>query len=343
MHSKTALAFVASLSALSTALAAQQGFNYASTFASGGAKQESDFKTDFTNAKNLAGTNGGFTSARLYTMIVSHSALILKKPIPMTSANLACPIQQSGTTSDVISAIPAALAVPGTHLLLGMWASGGQAGLNSELTALKSAIATYGTSLAQITYGIAVGSEDLYRESPTGIENLSGIGADASTVSNYIGQVKQALAGTALSKIPVGHVDTWTAWVNGSNSAAITASDFIGMDAYPYFQNTFNNPISQGKSLFQSAYQATQAVSQGKPVWITETGWPVSGKTENLAIPSTSNAKTYWDQVGCPLFGNTPIYWYTLEDADSTTPNPSFGVITSQSTTPLYDLSCSNT
>ena len=224
-----------------------------------------------------------------------------------------------------------------------MWASGGQSGLDSELTALKSAIATYGTSLAKITYGIAVGSEDLYRESPTGIENLSGIGADASTVSNYIGQVKQALSGTALSKIPVGHVDTWTAWVNGSNSAAITASDFIGMDAYPYFQNTFNNPISQGKSLFQQAYQATQAVSQGKPVWITETGWPVSGKTENLAIPSTTNAKTYWDQVGCPLFGNTPIYWYTLEDADSTTPNPSFGVITSKSTTPLYDLSCSNT
>ena len=147
-----------------------------------------------------------------------------------------------------------------------MWASGGQAGLDSELTALKSAISTYGTSLAKITYGIAVGSEDLYRESPTGIENLSGIGASPSTVANYIGQVKQALAGTALSKIPVGHVDTWTAWVNGSNSAAITASDFIGMDAYPYFQNTFNNPISQGKSLFQQAYQATQAVSQGKPV-----------------------------------------------------------------------------
>ncbi len=169
------------------------------------------------------------------------------------------------------------------------------------------------------------------------------MGADAATVSNYIGQVKQAIAGTALSSVPVGHVDTWTAWVNGTNSAAITASDFIGMDAYPYFQNTFNNPIDQGKNLFQSAFDATKAVAQGKPVWITETGWPVSGKNENLAIPSTSNAKTYWDQVGCPLFGNTPIYWYTLQDADGTTPNPSFGVITSASTTPLYDLSCSNT
>lgn len=222
-----------------------------------------------------------------------------------------------------------------------MWASGGQSGLDVELAALKSAIATYGTSLAKITSGISVGSEDLYRESPTGIENLSGVGADAATVASYIAQVKHALADTPLQSVPVGHVDTWTAWVNGSNSAAITASDFIGMDAYPYFQNTFDNPIDQGKTLFLQAFDATKAVAQGKPVWVTETGWPVSGKTENLAIPSTSNAKTYWDQVGCPLFGNTPTYWYTLEDADSTTPNPSFGVITSASNKPLYDLSCS--
>lgn len=249
-------------------------------------------------------------------------------------------MQQQGTTSDVISAIPAALAVPGTHLLLGMWASGGQAGFDAELTALKSAIATYGSRLAGITTGIAVGSEDLYRESPIGIENHSDVGTDAATIVNFIGQVRKALAGTALKSIPVGHVDTWTAWVNGTNSPAVEASDFIGMDAYPYFQNTFNNPIEQGKNLFDQAYAATKDNAQGKPVWITETGWPVSGKTENLGVPSIKNAKTYWDEVGCPLFGNTPVYWYTLQDADPTTPNPSFGVITAASTKPLYDLSC---
>lgn len=68
MYSSTAFAFVASLS---TALATPQGFNYASTFTSGAVKQQSDFQSEFTNAKGLAGTNGGFTSARLYTMIVS--------------------------------------------------------------------------------------------------------------------------------------------------------------------------------------------------------------------------------------------------------------------------------
>ena len=71
MYSKTALTLAAAISTFSTALATQQGFNYASTFASGGPKQQSDFETDFKNAKSLEGTNGGFTDARLYTMIVS--------------------------------------------------------------------------------------------------------------------------------------------------------------------------------------------------------------------------------------------------------------------------------
>ncbi len=46
------------------------GFNYGATFNDGSAKQESDFRDEFTTAMNLVGTNGEFTSARLYTMIV---------------------------------------------------------------------------------------------------------------------------------------------------------------------------------------------------------------------------------------------------------------------------------
>lgn len=62
------LALVASLSTTSAAL--YQGFNYGSTFTDGSAKSRSNFSSEFTTAKNLVGTSG-FTSARLYTMIVS--------------------------------------------------------------------------------------------------------------------------------------------------------------------------------------------------------------------------------------------------------------------------------
>lgn len=57
---------------LATADAAYQGFNYGSTNSDGSYKQQSDFENEFKTAKNLVGTSG-FTSARLYTMIVCDS------------------------------------------------------------------------------------------------------------------------------------------------------------------------------------------------------------------------------------------------------------------------------
>lgn len=289
-----------------------KGFNYGSTGANGAALQESDFLTSFNTAKGLVGTSG-FTSARLYTMI------------------------QAGTTNTPISAIPAAIS-SGTGLLLGLWASAGQANIDNEIAALQSAITQYGSAFTNLIEGISVGSEDLYRNSPTGILNDSGVGANPADVASYITQVKAAIAGTAAAGKLVGHVDTFTAYINGSNSAVIEATDFLGMDAYPYFQNTMPNSITDGPALLTSAYDQTVAVSQGKPVWITETGWPVSGPTENLAVPSTANAQTYWDAVGCNFaFGKIPTYWYTFNDNGA---SPSFGVTTG-SETPLYDLTCS--
>jgi glucan endo-1,3-beta-D-glucosidase len=214
--------------------------------------------------------------------------------------------------------------------------------MDAEITALKTAISKYGTAFTNLVAGISVGSEDLYRISPTGIAAKSGYGADPATIASYIGQVRTAIAGTPLSGAPIGHVDTWTAWVNGSNQAVINACDWIGMDAYPYFQTTQANSIENGKALFNDALGATQAAVGGNPVWVTETGWPTSGSTANLAVTGTTNAKTYWDQVGCPLFGKTNTWWYTLTDNDAVQTNPSFGIAPGNplSTTPYFDLSC---
>ena len=221
-----------------------------------------------------------------------------------------------------------------------MWASGGQDFFNNELQALQAAI-SQNPNLASSVIGLSVGSEDLYRISPTGIAGNDGVGAGPDVITSYISQVRSALAGTALSGVPVGHVDTWTAWINGSNDAVIAAVDFIGTDAYPYFQNTMENSIQNANQTFFEAYYNTTAVAGGKPVWITETGWPVSGPTENLAVPSIANAQTYWDQVACAVLGNINTFWYTLQDAAPTTPSPSFGLVGSTlTTTPLYNLTC---
>lgn len=315
---RSASLFAVAAGGISAVNAVYQGFNYGSTQTDGSVKDQATFESEFKTAKALVGTSG-FTSARLYTMI------------------------QGGTTSTPISAIPAAIAQQ-TTLLLGLWASGGQTGIDNEITALKSAITTYGTNFTSLVAAISVGSEDLYRDSSTGQLAKAGVGAGPDVVVSFIKQVRTAIEGTTLSGASVGHVDTWNAWTNGSNSEVITNCDWLGMDTYPYYQNTQANSIDNAKTLFYDAYDATVAVAGGKEVWITETGWPVSGTIdENEAVASLANAKTYWDEVGCPNFGSVNTYWYTLQDAYPTTPNPSFGIVGSTlSTTPLYDLTCSS-
>ncbi|KAI5463116.1 glycoside hydrolase superfamily [Mariannaea sp. PMI_226] len=314
MPSASSLLTVAA--AVSSTSAAFQGFNYGSTFSNGAVKVQSDFENEFKTAASLDGTKGAFTSARLYTMI------------------------QGGTTNTVISAIPAAINTK-TSLLLGLWASAGGETFNNEIVALQNTIDQFCGKIDNLVAGISVGSEDLYRISETGVAAGSDPGCSPDVLVGYIESVRKTVKGTCLEKVPIGHVDTWNAYSNSSNTAVIKACDWLGMDTYPYYEDTKNNPVSESLNLFQAAYEKISAVAEGKEIWVTETGWPVSGKTSNKAIPSVKNARTYWTDIGCPLFGNTNVWWYTLQDSAPVTPNPSFGVIGSTLTkTPLYDLSC---
>jgi len=303
---------------VSSANAAIKGFNYGAQFNNNQAKQQVDFEYEFNAAKNLPGTNG-WTSARLYTMI------------------------QHGTQNTIISAIEAAINTK-TTLLLGMWCSAGQNVVNNEIAALKAAIAKYGTAFTDLVVGISVGSEDLYRVTPTGIENKSGPGAQPQELVKYIQQTRDAIKGTPLQGKPIGHVDTWTVFVNASNNAVIDAVDFIGMDAYPYFQTTMNNDVGSGSQLFFDAYHQTVAAAKGKPVWVAETAWPVTGQTLNKGVASASNAKIYWDDVTCQLIkDNVNLYYYILQDVQYGNPVPSFGIKPTgdlMQVSPLFDLSC---
>ena len=238
-------------------------------------------------------------------------------PGHFTSARL----YASSDCNTLANAVPAAIAT-GTKLLVGVWTE--DAGhFSAEKAALEAAVRKYGHDWI---ISVSVGSEDLYRGDTS-----------ASTLAQQIYDVRGMLSSLGASGIQVGHVDTWTAWVNSANTDVIKACDFVGTDGYPYFQAATE---SNGYNVFwdsvQNVRNVVNNVKPGTWVWITETGWPATGKNFGAAVPSVSNAQMYWKSVACAAFAQAHTFWYTLQDYTS---NPSFGVVGADFK-PLYDLSC---
>jgi len=154
-------------------------------------------------------------------------------------------------------------------------------------------------------------------------------------LASQINDVRGMLWGLGASSKSVGHVDTWTAWVDGANAAVIEAVDWLGNDLYPYWQGV---GIDNGAAndAYWSAVNQVRAVSQGKDVWTTETGQPVSGDTIGNAVPSVESLQTYWWQVSCASLGSMNYFFY---DVDDFTASPSFAVVDS-SYNPLIDMTC---
>ena len=103
MHSRGIVGAAALLSLAATVTAQDlptdiMGFNYGNVKEGDQTRTKDDYLLDFKNAKELAGANGKFNSARLYTMI------------------------QRGSDSDPNEAIDAAIETE-TTLILGLWAS----------------------------------------------------------------------------------------------------------------------------------------------------------------------------------------------------------------------------
>jgi glucan endo-1,3-beta-D-glucosidase len=290
------------------------GFNSGSTKADRSAKFKADFEAEFKTAQNLENAPGKFNAVRLYTNIQAYSQ------------------------DDPIEAFEAAIGTD-TKLLLGIWTSGTDS-IEKELNALKKAVEKYGDKFTKLVIGMSIGSEDLYRVSETGIINKAGVGAGPDVLIKFINQYKKAFSGTGLATVPVGHVDTWDAWTNGTNKAVIDAVDWVGVDEYPYYENGKGNDIKNSGTLFDRAFNAVAGAVGTKPIWVTETGWPATGEKWDQAVPSVENAKYYWNEIGCrKLFNKVPTFWYNLRDSNPDN-TMKFAITENLSTKPLFDLTC---
>lgn len=222
-----------------------------------------------------------------------------------------------------------------------MWVSGSSSAITNEIAALKAAIAQYGTAFTDLVTGISVGSEDLYRDAQ-GDATVPGV--DADTLISYITRVRTAIAGTTLEGVPVGHVDTYDSFENGTNTKVINEIDWIGFDGYPYWEKANGNSIDDASNLFYKGLNKTKAIAGDTPVYVTETGWPVSGDKFGEAVANDANARKYWKDIACTLTANNiNVWWYILQESQNGHASPDFGLFGAGdlATVPQsYDLSC---
>lgn len=225
----------------------------------------------------------------------------------------------SSDCNTLANAVPAAIRT-GTKLLVGVWAED-DAHYDAEKQALLQAVQQYGKDWI---LAISVGSEDLYRGDTT-----------ADVLASKIYDVRGMMWSVGASDKSIGHVDTWTAWVDDANTAVIEAVDWLGNDLYPYWQGIgVDNGAANGA--YWEAVNKVRAVSQGKDVWTTETGNPITGDTLGSSVPSIEATQIYWWQVTCTSVREMNYFWYDLDDFAS----PQFAVV-DYNYNPLIDMTCS--
>jgi len=141
---------------------------------------------------------------------------------------------------------------------------------------------------------VAVGNEVMLREDLTEDQLLA-----------FIQRVKQALPG-----VPVGYVDAYYLFEKHPRISA--ACDVLLTNCYPFWEGC---PRPQALDYMQTMVRRVQAVAQGKPVVISETGWPDRGSAFHGSVTSRAGAMRYFvDTVAWANKANVPLFYFAAFD-----------------------------
>ena len=106
-------------------------------------------------------------------------------------------------------------------------------------------------------------------------------------VLDYIHKVKKALP-----NIVIGYVDAYFQF--SERPTLVDACDIILANCYPFWEGC---NIDHASVYLKQMYTVTKNAAKGKPVIITETGWPNQGDNTKDAAPSSVNAMKYFINV----------------------------------------------
>lgn len=152
------------------------------------------------------------------------------------------------------------------QLLLGIWIGAEDERNAIEIDAALKLAATY----PQAVRAIVVGNEVLLRREMTG-ERLAKIIADVK----------------ARTTLPVTYADIYEFWRR--NPVVGEAVDIITVHVLPYWDDPTPVSIDQVQDHVRTIVETARRTLAQKPIQIGEIGWPSSGRTRGLAVPSRVN------------------------------------------------------
>lgn len=141
----------------------------------------------------------------------------------------------------------------------------------------------------------AVGNEVMYRKDLTEEELLA-----------FIREVKERIP----EGIPVGYVDAYYEFTERPNITA--ACDLVLCNCYPFWEGC---PFEYSLAHMQQMYRQAQDAANGKPVMITETGWPSQGDNLKGAVPGWQQARDYFINTQLWSAGEQiPVFYFSSFD-----------------------------
>jgi exo-beta-1,3-glucanase (GH17 family) len=139
-----------------------------------------------------------------------------------------------------------------------------------------------------------VGNEVMYRKDLSEEELLA-----------FIMEVK-----SRIPNVPVGYVD---AYYEFTERPKITeACDVVLCNCYPYWEGC---PFESSLAYMQQMYNQAKDAANGKPVIITETGWPSQGESFKGSVPGMQQARDYF--INTQLWSandDIPVFYFSSFD-----------------------------
>jgi exo-beta-1,3-glucanase (GH17 family) len=128
----------------------------------------------------------------------------------------------------------------------------------------------------------------------SGAADIAVVGSEAilrgqlkpAQIINYMNQVRAAAGG-----VPVTTADVYGNWLN--NPSLISAADLLFVNYYPFWEGA---SVQEAIGWLHSAHRSVLRAAAGKPVYVSETGWPSLGNRIDRAEPSVANAATFFLQ-----------------------------------------------